>query len=51
MSVPVVRFTVRGQPDAVAGAFGANAPAHGVGMGRPWVVVYDGNCKVCGRLA
>jgi predicted DCC family thiol-disulfide oxidoreductase YuxK len=50
VSVEVVRFTVKGQPDAAFGATGANAPAHGVGMGRPWVVVYDGHCKVCGRL-
>jgi predicted DCC family thiol-disulfide oxidoreductase YuxK len=39
MTVQVVRFTVAGQ-DATAS----------VGLGRPYTVVYDGNCKVCGRL-
>ena len=43
MSVAVVRFTVRGQalPEA-------SAPS--VGAGRPYTVVYDGTCKVCGKL-
>ena len=40
-TVPVVRFTVRGAPET------APAPT---GLGRPWVVVYDGACKVCGRI-
>ena len=40
-TVPVVRFTVRGAP--------ATAPAP-TGLGRPYVVIYDGNCKVCGRI-
>ena len=40
-TVPVVRFTVRGAP--------VTAPAP-TGMGRAWVLVYDGNCKVCGKL-
>ncbi len=40
-TVPVVRFTVRGAPQT------APAPT---GLGRPYVVVYDGNCKVCGRI-
>ncbi len=40
-TVPVVRFTVRGAPET------APAPT---GLGRPYVVVYDGNCKVCGRI-
>lgn len=35
---PVVQFTVRGQ-DTYSG------------LGRPYTVVYDGNCKVCTRLA
>lgn len=35
---PVVRFVVRGQDTY-----------HG--LGRPYTVVYDGNCKVCTRLA
>jgi predicted DCC family thiol-disulfide oxidoreductase YuxK len=39
---PVVRFTVRGVPDAPI-----DTP---VGFGRPYTVVYDGHCKVCGRL-
>ena len=39
MSVPVVQFVVRGQPVA------------GVSEGRPYTVVYDGACKVCGRLS
>lgn len=39
MSVPVVRFAYAGQPqDYDCGA-------------RPYTVVYDGACKVCGRLA
>ncbi|MFN2566046.1 MAG: thiol-disulfide oxidoreductase DCC family protein [Gemmatimonadaceae bacterium] len=39
MTVPVVRFTVAGE-DAAASP----------GLGRPYTVVYDGTCKVCGRL-
>jgi predicted DCC family thiol-disulfide oxidoreductase YuxK len=35
---PVVHFVFGGR----------QAPA--VGMGRPYTVVYDGTCKVCGRL-
>jgi predicted DCC family thiol-disulfide oxidoreductase YuxK len=39
---PVVDFVVAGQPrDGAAPAF----------AGRPWTVVYDGDCRVCGRLA
>ena len=40
-TVPVVRFTVRGAPES------APAPT---GLGRPYVVIYDGHCKVCGRI-
>jgi predicted DCC family thiol-disulfide oxidoreductase YuxK len=40
MTVPVVRFTVAGQPDV------PNA-----GLGRAYTVVFDGDCKVCTRLA
>jgi hypothetical protein len=40
MTVPVVRFTVRGVDTA----------APGIALGRPYTLVYDGNCKVCGRL-
>lgn len=38
-TVPVVQFTIAGM-DTVASE----------GLGRPYTVVYDGNCKVCGRL-
>jgi predicted DCC family thiol-disulfide oxidoreductase YuxK len=38
MTVPVVRFTVRGVDAAVS-------------LGRAYTVVYDGTCKVCTRLA
>jgi predicted DCC family thiol-disulfide oxidoreductase YuxK len=38
MSIPVVRFVFGGQTAAAAGS------------GRPWTVVYDGQCRVCGRL-
>lgn len=38
MTIPVVHFRFGGvESDAV-------------GMGRPYAVVYDGQCKVCGRL-
>jgi predicted DCC family thiol-disulfide oxidoreductase YuxK len=40
MTVPVVRFTVAGVDTA--------APSRG--LGRAYTLVYDGNCKVCGRL-
>ncbi len=40
-TVPVVRFTVRGAP--------VTAPSP-TGLGRPYVLVYDGNCNVCGKL-
>ena len=40
-TVPIVRFTVRGALET--------APSP-VGTGRPYVVVYDGHCKVCGRI-
>ena len=35
---PVVRFVFAGQSSECGG------------QGRPWTLVYDGNCKVCGRL-
>lgn len=38
MTIPVVRFVFGGQE------------AQAAGSGRPWTVVYDGQCKVCGRL-
>ena len=43
MTVPVVQFTVQGQD------YPANAPTSG-SPGRPYTVVYDGHCKVCGKL-
>lgn len=39
-TVPVVRFTVAGMQEVAT-----------AGLGRPFTVVYDGTCKVCGRLA
>jgi predicted DCC family thiol-disulfide oxidoreductase YuxK len=39
MTVPVVRFTVAGQEAASRG------------LGREYTVVYDGDCRVCTRLA
>lgn len=41
-TVPVVRFTVAGRDERFPAA---------PGLGRPYVVVYDGHCRVCGRLA
>lgn len=40
MTIPVVQFTVAGEP--------TSSPN---GLGRPYTVVYDGTCKVCTRLA
>ena len=37
MTVPVVHFTVAGRETHI-------------GLGRPYTVVYDGNCRVCTRL-
>lgn len=39
MTVPVVRFTIAGEETA------------SVGLGRPYTCVYDGDCRVCTRLA
>ena len=44
MTVPVVTFTVAGQPMSTSAAAGPDE------SGRPYTVVYDGHCKVCGRL-
>src|SRR5256714_15672849 len=44
MSVQVVRFTVAGE-----GASEPIAPTVGA-PGRPYTVIYDGHCKVCGRM-
>jgi predicted DCC family thiol-disulfide oxidoreductase YuxK len=40
MTVQVVRFTVAG----------AETAAPSVSLGRPYTLVYDGTCTVCGRL-
>ena len=52
MTVSVVRFTVRGAPrtdaDVAVGSY--TAGYSGVGEGRPYTVVYDGTCKICGRM-
>ena len=40
MTVSVVRFTVAGRD--------ISSPSPG--LGRPYTLVYDGTCKVCGRL-
>ncbi len=44
MTVPVVRFTVGGEEsrEPVAAALGE--------AGRRYTVIYDGHCKVCGRM-
>lgn len=38
-TIPVVQFTVAGMDTAPS-----------AGLGRPYTVVFDGNCKVCNRL-
>ena len=48
MTIPVVRFTVKGEP--VGSPMDSSAGASGVGLGRPYTLIYDGQCKVCGRL-
>lgn len=40
MTVPVVRFTVAGENEEPS-----------AGLGRAYTVVYDGDCRVCTRLA
>jgi predicted DCC family thiol-disulfide oxidoreductase YuxK len=40
MSVPVVHFTITGMSDTPVPS-----------LGRPYTVVFDGQCKVCNRLA
>ncbi len=44
MSVPVVRFTFAGEESIEPIARSVGAP------GRPYTVIYDGHCKVCGRM-
>lgn len=51
MTVPVVRFTIAGvDRDAGDPLAGTSAGASGIGEGRPYTVVYDGHCKVCGHM-
>ena len=50
MTVPVVRFTVGGEPRSGDAIEATTAGASGYDEGRPWVVIYDGHCKVCGRM-
>lgn len=40
MTVPVVRFTIAGENEKAS-----------AGLGRAYTVVYDGDCRVCTRLA
>jgi predicted DCC family thiol-disulfide oxidoreductase YuxK len=50
-TVPVVRFTVRGAEVGGSGGL-QRSPTPDVAPGdRPYTVVFDGHCKVCGRLA
>ncbi|HEY1952762.1 MAG TPA: DUF393 domain-containing protein [Gemmatimonadaceae bacterium] len=44
MTVPVVRFTYAGEEDAEPLAPTIGEP------GRPYTVIYDGHCKVCGKM-
>ena len=46
-TVPVVQFTVHGQP---RGPARDSIAVRAFDFGRPYTVVYDGHCKVCGRL-
>jgi predicted DCC family thiol-disulfide oxidoreductase YuxK len=50
VSVPVVQFSVKGRPRDPATAESFTAGWSGTGEGRPYTVVYDGHCKVCGRM-
>jgi predicted DCC family thiol-disulfide oxidoreductase YuxK len=51
MTVPVVRFTVKGVERTPSLAVTrSTGGASGMGLGRPFTIVYDGTCKVCGRL-
>lgn len=40
MTYPVVHFTVRGVPDTAS-----------TGLGRPYTLVFDGQCRICNPLA
>jgi len=48
-TVPVVRFTVKGQPRADDRTSPALAPAYGSPT-RAYTVVYDGACRICQGL-
>jgi predicted DCC family thiol-disulfide oxidoreductase YuxK len=52
VSVPVVQFTVKGVPreGSAQSPDAFTAGWSGVGEGRPYTVVYDGHCKVCGKM-
>jgi len=50
VSVQVVRFTVRGAPRDEGSAESYSAGWSGTGEGRPYTIVYDGHCKVCGHM-
>ncbi|MGZ8379121.1 MAG: thiol-disulfide oxidoreductase DCC family protein [Gemmatirosa sp.] len=51
MTVPVVQFTIAGVPrDAGDPLADTSAGASGMDEGRPYTVVYDGHCKVCGKM-
>jgi predicted DCC family thiol-disulfide oxidoreductase YuxK len=42
-TVPVVQFVIRGAPATTPSASTA-------GLGRPYVIIYDGTCNVCGKI-
>jgi predicted DCC family thiol-disulfide oxidoreductase YuxK len=44
VTVPVVRFTYAGETDDEPLAESVGEP------GRPYTVIYDGHCKVCGKM-
>ncbi len=50
MSVSVVQFTIAGRPRDATPAAAFTAGWSGTGEGRPYTIVYDGHCKVCGRM-
>ena len=50
MTVPVVRFTVKGRARDGDGPDTFTAGWSGLDEGRPYTVVYDGHCKVCGKM-
>jgi len=44
VSVPVVRFTIAGEQAEESGSVTIGQP------GRRYTVIYDGHCKVCGKM-